>query len=179
MISAHTKEEARAGNIGEAVRHARKVIGEMRRIQNMTDGELIATARDIRAPYQLVPQIHDTDNMPALNFAARGITTPAGAALMMQLGVDGVFVSSSMFKSEYPEIMEIMEIMTEAIVRATLHHNDTGILADISKGLGVPMPGLDVRSMPEEDQLAVWDWQPVERRAEDRRTSSSRRLSGV
>ena len=148
----------------------------MRRIQNVTDDELMATARDIRAPYQLVPQIHDTDNMPALNFAARGITTPADAALMMQLGVDGVFVSSSMFKSEYPEIMEIM---AEAIVRATLHHNDTGILADISKGLAAAMPGLDVRSMPEEEQLAVRGWQLVEWRAEDRRTSSSRRLSGA
>ncbi|MXY45610.1 MAG: pyridoxal 5'-phosphate synthase lyase subunit PdxS [Chloroflexi bacterium] len=147
-----TKGEAGTGNIVEAVRHARKVIGEMRRIQNMTDDELMATARDLRAPYELVRQIHDTGNMPVVNFAAGGIATPADAALMMQLGVDGVFVGSGIFKSEYPEIM------AEAIVRATTHYNDAGILADISKGLGSAMPGLDVRSMPEEEQLAVRGW---------------------
>ncbi|MCY3544163.1 MAG: pyridoxal 5'-phosphate synthase lyase subunit PdxS [Chloroflexota bacterium] len=147
-----TKGEAGTGNIVEAVRHARKVIGEMRRIQNMTDDELMATARDLRAPYELVRQIHDTGDMPVVNFAAGGIATPADAALMMQLGVDGVFVGSGIFKSEYPEIM------AEAIVRATTHYNDAGILADISKGLGAAMPGLDVRSMPEEEQLAVRGW---------------------
>lgn len=136
----------------EAVRHARKVIGEMRRIQNMTDDELMATARDLRAPYELVRQIHDTGNMPVVNFAAGGIATPADAALMMQLGVDGVFVGSGIFKSEYPEIM------AEAIVRSTTHYNDPEILADISKGLGAAMPGLDVRTMPEEEQLAVRGW---------------------
>ena len=147
-----TKGEAGTGNIVEAVRHARKVIGEMRRIQNMTDDELMATARDLRAPYELVRQIHDTGNMPVVNFAAGGIATPADAALMMQLGVDGVFVGSGIFKSEYPEIM------AEAIVRATTHYNDPEILADISKGLGAAMPGLDVRTMPEEEQLAVRGW---------------------
>ena len=147
-----TKGEAGTGNIVEAVRHARKVIGEMRRIQNMTDDELMATARDLRAPYELVRQIHDTGNMPVVNFAAGGIATPADAALMMQLGVDGVFVGSGIFKSEYPEIM------AEAIVRATTHYNDPEILVDISKGLGAAMPGLDVRTMPEEEQLAVRGW---------------------
>ena len=147
-----TKGEAGTGNIVEAVRHARKVIGEMRRIQNMTDDELMATARDLRAPYELVRQIHDTGNMPVVNFAAGGIATPADAALMMQLGVDGVFVGSGIFKSEYPEIM------AEAIVRATTHYQDPEILADISKGLGAAMPGLDVRTMPEEEQLAVRGW---------------------
>lgn len=147
-----TKGEAGTGNIVEAVRHARKVIGEMRRIRNMTDDELMATARDLRAPYELVRQIHDTGNMPVVNFAAGGIATPADAALMMQLGVDGVFVGSGIFKSEYPEIM------AEAIVRATTHYNDPEILADISKGLGAAMPGLDVRTMPEEEQLAVRGW---------------------
>ena len=147
-----TKGEAGTGNIVEAVRHARKVIGEMRRIQNMTDDELMATARDLRAPYELVRQIHDTGGMPVVNFAAGGIATPADAALMMQLGVDGVFVGSGIFKSEYPEIM------AEAIVRATTHYNDPEILADISKGLGAAMPGLDVRTMPEEEQLAVRGW---------------------
>ena len=147
-----TKGEAGTGNIVEAVRHARKVIGEMRRIQNMTDDELMATARDLRAPYELVRQIHDTGEMPVVNFAAGGIATPADAALMMQLGVDGVFVGSGIFKSEQPEVM------AEAIVRATTHYNDPGILADISKGLGAAMPGLDVRTMPEEEQLAVRGW---------------------
>ena len=147
-----TKGEAGTGNIVEAVRHARKVIGEMRRIQNMTDDELMATARDLRAPYELVRQIHDTGNMPVVNFAAGGIATPADAALMMQLGVDGVFVGSGIFKSEYPEVM------AEAIVRATTHYQDPEILVEISKGLGAAMPGLDVRTMPEEEQLAVRGW---------------------
>ncbi len=147
-----TKGEAGTGNIVEAVRHARKVIGEMRRIQNMTDDELMATARDLRAPYELVRQIHDTGNMPVVNFAAGGIATPADAALMMQLGVDGVFVGSGIFKSEYPEVM------AEAIVRATTHYQDAEILVEISKGLGAAMPGLDVRTMPEEEQLAVRGW---------------------
>ena len=147
-----TKGEAGTGNIVEAVRHARQVIGEMRRIQNMTNDELMATARDLRAPYELVRQIHENGNLPVVNFAAGGIATPADAALMMQLGVDGVFVGSGIFKSEYPEIM------AEAIVRATTHYNDPEILVDISKGLGSAMPGLDVRTMPEEEQLAVRGW---------------------
>ncbi len=147
-----TKGEAGTGNIVEAVRHARKVIGEMRRIQNMDDDELMATARDLRAPYELVRQIHDRGEMPVVNFAAGGIASPADAALMMQLGVDGVFVGSGIFKSEYPQVM------AEAIVKATTHYNDPHILADVSKGLGAAMPGLDVRTMPEEEQLAVRGW---------------------
>ena len=147
-----TKGEAGTGNIVEAVRHARKVLGEMRRIQNMTDDELMSTARDLRAPYELVREIHDTGKLPVVNFAAGGIASPADAALMMQLGVDGVFVGSGIFKSEHPQIM------AEAIVKATTHYNDAKILADISKGLGDAMPGLDVRTMPEEEQLAVRGW---------------------
>ena len=147
-----TKGEAGTGNIVEAVRHARKVLGEMRRIQNMTDDELMSTARDLRAPYELVREIHDTGKLPVVNFAAGGIASPADAALMMQLGVDGVFVGSGIFKSERPQIM------AEAIVKATTHYNDAKILADISKGLGDAMPGLDVRTMPEEEQLAMRGW---------------------
>ena len=147
-----TKGEAGTGNIVEAVRHARKVLGEMRRIQNMTDDELMSTARDLRAPYELVREIHDTGKLPVVNFAAGGIASPADAALMMQLGVDGVFVGSGIFKSERPQVM------AEAIVKATTHYNDAKILADISKGLGDAMPGLDVRTMPEEEQLAVRGW---------------------
>ncbi len=147
-----TKGEAGTGNIVEAVRHARQVIGEIRRIQNMTGDELMATARDLRAPYELVREIHETGNLPVVNFAAGGIASPADAALMMQLGVDGVFVGSGIFKSEYPQIM------AEAIVKATTHYNDPQILAEVSRGLGVAMPGLDVRTMPEEEQLATRGW---------------------
>ena len=147
-----TKGEAGTGNIVEAVRHARKVLGEMRRIQNMTNDELMSTARDLRAPYELVREIHDTGKLPVVNFAAGGIASPADAALMMQLGVDGVFVGSGIFKSERPQVM------AEAIVKATTHYNDPKILADVSKGLGDAMPGLDVRTMPEEEQLAVRGW---------------------
>ena len=147
-----TKGEAGTGNIVEAVRHARQVIGEIRRIQNMTGDELMATARDLRAPYELVREIHETGNLPVVNFAAGGIASPADAALMMQLGVDGVFVGSGIFKSEYPQIM------AEAIVKATTHYNDPQILAEVSRGLGAAMPGLDVRTMPEEEQLATRGW---------------------
>ena len=147
-----TKGEAGTGNIVEAVRHARKVLGDMRRIQNMDDDELMATARDLRAPYELVREIHETGKLPVVNFAAGGIASPADAALMMQLGVDGVFVGSGIFKSENPQIM------AEAIVKATTHYNDPNILVDVSKGLGASMPGLDVRTMPEEEQLAVRGW---------------------
>ena len=147
-----TKGEAGTGNIVEAVRHARSVLGEMRRIQSMSTDELMATARDLKAPYDLVKEIHDTGTLPVVNFAAGGIASPADAALMMQLGVDGVFVGSGIFKSETPQIM------AEAIVKATTHYNEPGILAEISKGLGRAMPGLDVRTMPEEQLMATRGW---------------------
>ena len=147
-----TKGEAGSGNIVEAVRHARMVLGEMRRIQGMTEDELMATARDLRAPYDLVKEVHETGNLPVVNFAAGGVSTPADAALMMQLGVDGIFVGSGIFKSESPQIM------AEAIVKATTHFNDAAILADVSRGLGSAMQGLDVRTMPVEEQLATRGW---------------------
>ncbi len=147
-----TKGEAGTGNIVEAVRHARSVLGEMRRIQSMGVDELMATARDLKAPYELVKEIHDTGTLPVVNFAAGGIASPADAALMMQLGVDGVFVGSGIFKSETPQIM------AEAIVKATTHYNEPGMLAEISKGLGRAMPGLDVRTMPEEELLSTRGW---------------------
>ncbi len=147
-----TKGEAGSGNIVEAVRHARMVLGEMRRIQGMTEDELMATARDLRAPYDLVKEVHETGNLPVVNFAAGGVSTPADAALMMQLGVDGIFVGSGVFKSESPQIM------AEAIVKATTHFNDPAILADVSRGLGSAMQGLDVRTMPVEEQLATRGW---------------------
>ena len=147
-----TKGEAGTGNIVEAVRHARKVLGEVRRIQNMDDDELMATARDLRAPYELIKDIKETGNLPVVNFAAGGIASPADAELMMQLGVDGVFVGSGIFKSDNPQLM------ANAIVKATTHFNDPKILADVSRGLGASMPGLDVRTMPESEQLATRGW---------------------
>ena len=147
-----TKGEAGTGNIVEAVRHARTVLGEIRRIQNMTAEELMSTARDLRAPYELVREIHETGQLPVVNFAAGGIASPADAALMMQLGVDGVFVGSGIFKSQQPELM------SAAIVKATTNYNNPEVLAEVSRGLGDAMPGLDVRTMPVEEQLAVRGW---------------------
>ena len=147
-----TKGEAGTGNIVEAVRHARSVLGEIRRIQGMTEEELMSTARDLRAPYHLVREVHETGKLPVVNFAAGGIASPADAALMMQLGVDGVFVGSGIFKSERPDLM------AAAIVKATTHYKDPKIIAEVSRGLGASMPGLDVRTMPESEQLAVRGW---------------------
>ncbi len=147
-----TKGEAGTGNIVEAVRHARSVLGEIKRIRAMDEDELMATARDLKAPYELIKGIHETGEMPVVNFAAGGIATPADAALMMQIGVDGVFVGSGIFKSENPALM------ANAIVKATTHFNDPHIIAEVSRGLGDSMPGLDVRTMPVEEQLATRGW---------------------
>ena len=147
-----TKGEAGTGNIVEAVRHARTVLGEIRRIQGMDAAELMATARDLKAPFELVQEIHQTGKLPVVNFAAGGIATPADAALMMQLGVDGVFVGSGIFKSSQPALV------ANAIVKATTHFNDPDIIAEVSTGLGDAMPGLDVRTMPVEEQLATRGW---------------------
>ena len=147
-----TKGEAGSGNIVEAVRHARKVLGQINHIKSMEPDELMATARDLKAPYELVKIIHESGKLPVVNFAAGGISTPADAALMMQIGVDGVFVGSGIFKSERPDIM------ADAIVKATTHFNDPHMLAEVSKGLGDAMPGLDIRTMPESEQLATRGW---------------------
>ncbi len=147
-----TKGEAGTGNVVEAVRHARAVMGEIRRIQGMTEDELMATARDLKAPFDLVKEVHETGKLPVVNFAAGGIASPADAALMMQLGVDGVFVGSGIFKSQNPDLM------AQAIVKATTHFRDPSILAEVSRGLGESMPGLDVRTMPVEEQLAQRGW---------------------
>jgi pyridoxal 5'-phosphate synthase pdxS subunit len=147
-----TKGEAGTGNVVEAVRHARSVIGDIRRIQSMSTNELMATARDLSAPFELVKEVHETGKLPVVNFAAGGIASPADAALMMQIGVEGVFVGSGIFKSENPQTM------AEAIVKATTHYNEPEILADVSRGLGESMPGLDVRTMPLEEQLATRGW---------------------
>jgi pyridoxal 5'-phosphate synthase pdxS subunit len=147
-----TKGEAGTGNVVEAVRHARAVMGDIRRIQGMNEDELMATARDLKAPFELVKEVHETGKLPVVNFAAGGIASPADAALMMQLGVDGVFVGSGIFKSQNPDLM------AQAIVKATTHFRDPAVLADVSRGLGESMPGLDVRTMPIEEQLAQRGW---------------------
>ena len=147
-----TKGEAGSGNIVEAVRHARKVLGQINHIRSMEYDELMATARDLKAPVDLVRGIHETGQLPVVNFAAGGISTPSDAALMMQIGVDGVFVGSGIFKSENPSVM------ANAIGKAPTHYKDPHILAEVSKGLGSAMPGLDVRTMDETEKLASRGW---------------------
>ena len=147
-----TKGEAGTGNIVEAVRQARSVLGEINKRQSMNESELMAIARDMQAPFELVEQVHKTGTLPVVNFAAGGIATPADAALMMQIGVEGVFVGSGIFKSDNPALM------ANAIVRATTNYNNPDILAEVSRGLGEAMPGLDVRTMPIEEQLAQRGW---------------------
>ncbi len=147
-----TKGEAGTGNVVEAVRHGRAVLGAIRRLQGLTQDELMAEAKNLKAPYELVAEVARTGRLPVVNFAAGGIATPADAALMMQLGVDGVFVGSGIFKSADPAIR------AKAIVQATTHFKDPKILAEVSRGLGEAMPGLDVRSMKPEDLLATRGW---------------------
>jgi len=147
-----TKGEAGTGNVVEAVRHARAVLGTIRRLQNLSPDELMAEAKNLRAPYELVVEVSKTGRLPVVNFAAGGIATPADAALMMQLGVDGVFVGSGIFKSTNPAAR------AKAIVQATTHYKDAKLIAEVSRGLGEAMPGLDVRSMKEEQLLATRGW---------------------
>jgi pyridoxal 5'-phosphate synthase pdxS subunit len=144
-----TKGEAGTGNIVEAVRHMRTVWDEIRRIQGMPEDELMSTAKQLGAPYELVKDVHDAGRLPVVNFAAGGVATPADAALMMQLGADGVFVGSGIFKSEDPAPR------AQAIVKAVTHYSDPSIIAEVSRGLGEPMSGLDVRNMSEKELLAV------------------------
>ncbi len=147
-----TKGEAGTGDVVEAVRHARTVLGEIRRIQNMPEEELMAYAKNIGAPYELVKETASLGRLPVVNFAAGGIATPADAALMMQLGVDGVFVGSGIFKSGNPGKR------AAAIVKATTHFRDASILAEVSKNLGEPMVGRNVSQMPESERIAGRGW---------------------
>ena len=147
-----TKGEAGTGNVVEAVRHARNVLGEVKKIQTMDTAELMALARDLKAPYELIKEIHDTGKLPVVNFSAGGIASPADAALMMQIGVEGVFVGSGIFKSENPSEM------AKAIVKATTHYNDPEMLVKISTGLGSSMPGLDIKSLDESEMLSNRGW---------------------
>jgi len=147
-----TKGEAGTGDVIEAVRHARAVLGDIRRLNSMPDEELMAYAKEIGAPYELVVETKKLGRLPVVNFAAGGIATPADAALMMQLGVDGVFVGSGIFKSGNPAVR------AKAIVEATTHYNDPKILARVSENLGEPMVGINVSSLAEEEQLARRGW---------------------
>ena len=147
-----TKGEAGTGDVVEAVRHARSVLGEIRRLQTMAVEELMAYAKEIGAPYDLVKETKELGRTPVVNFAAGGIATPADAALMMQLGVDGVFVGSGIFKSGDPARR------AKAIVEATTHYNDPRIIAEVSKGLGEAMVGIGVSELAETERLAVRGW---------------------
>ncbi len=143
-----TKGEAGTGNVVEAVRHMRAVMDEIRKIKNMPQEELMAEAKELGAPFELIEEVHETGKLPVVNFAAGGIATPCDAALMMRLGAEGVFVGSGIFKSGNPGGR------AKAIVKAVTHYNDPEILAEVSKNLGEAMPGLDVRTMPQENRLA-------------------------
>jgi len=147
-----TKGEAGTGNIVEAVRHMRAVMDEIRKIQSMTTDELMAEAKALGAPLELVLEVHKTGRLLVVNFAAGGVATPADAALMMQLGAEGVFVGSGIFKASDPEVR------ARAIVKATTHYRDPEIIAEVSKGLGVAMPGVDIKTIPQEELLAPRGW---------------------
>ena len=147
-----TKGEAGTGDVVEAVRHARTVLGDIRRLQSMPAEEVMTFAKDIGAPYSILMEIRELGRLPVVNFAAGGIATPADAALMMQLGVDGVFVGSGIFKSGDPAKR------ADAIVKAVTHYNDPKILAEISKDLGEPMVGIQISSIPDTELIAGRGW---------------------
>jgi pyridoxal 5'-phosphate synthase pdxS subunit len=147
-----TKGEAGTGNVVEAVRHARQLHADIRRLQTLDPDELFVAAKELQAPYELVKQIAETGKLPVVNFAAGGIATPADAALMMQLGVEGVFVGSGIFKSGNPSQR------AKAIVAATTHFRDPKIIAEVSKGLGEAMVGIEISQIPEGELLATRGW---------------------
>jgi pyridoxal 5'-phosphate synthase pdxS subunit len=147
-----TKGEAGTGDVVEAVRHARAVMGAIRQLQTLGDEELMTFAKNNGAPYELVKEVKQLGRMPVVNFAAGGVATPADAALMMQLGVDGVFVGSGIFKSGDPSKR------AAAIVKAVTHYQNASILAEVSKNLGGAMVGRNTSQMPEGERLAVRGW---------------------
>ncbi|MFA4884657.1 MAG: pyridoxal 5'-phosphate synthase lyase subunit PdxS [Desulfotomaculaceae bacterium] len=147
-----TKGEPGTGNVVEAVRHMRMVMGDIRRVQNLPAEELMAAAKDMSAPYELLVQVAGLGRLPVVNFAAGGIATPADAALMMQLGCDGIFVGSGIFKSTNPAAR------AKAIVAATTHYNDPKILAEVSKELGEAMPGLEIQTIAPEQRMQDRGW---------------------
>jgi len=147
-----TKGEAGTGNVVEAVRHMRAVTEGIRRVVAASEEELMAIAKEMGAPFELVSELHQTGKLPVVNFAAGGIATPADAALMMQLGADGVFVGSGIFKSSNPSAR------AKAIVVATTNYQNPAIIAEVSRGLGEAMPGLDIKQIPSQELLAARGW---------------------
>ena len=147
-----TKGEAGTGDVVEAVRHGRRVLGDIRLLAGLPDDEMMAFSKEIGAPYELVLETRQLNRLPVVNFAAGGIATPADAALMMQLGVDGVFVGSGIFKSGDPAKR------AAAIVKAVTHYQDAKILADVSRNLGEPMVGRQINSIPENELIADRGW---------------------
>ena len=147
-----TKGEAGTGNVVEAVRHVRAINGQIARLHGMRDDELLSASKDLGAPFELVRQVAQTGKLPVVNFAAGGLASPADAALMMQLGVDGNFVGSGIFKSEDPAPR------ARAIVEATTYFNDPDMLAKVSRGLGEPMRGIDIGELGEEGLLQTRGW---------------------
>jgi pyridoxal 5'-phosphate synthase pdxS subunit len=147
-----TKGEAGTGDVVEAVRHARAVLGAIRRLQSMPDEELMTFSKEIGAPYDVVVETRELGRLPVVNFAAGGLATPADAAMMMQLGVDGVFVGSGIFKSGDPAKR------AAAIVKGTAHFDDPYILAEVSRNLGEPMVGRQISDIPESELIAGRGW---------------------
>ncbi|WP_067929503.1 MULTISPECIES: pyridoxal 5'-phosphate synthase lyase subunit PdxS [Alicyclobacillus] len=147
-----TKGEPGTGNIVEAVKHQRMMQAQIRKVQAMSEDELVAEAKNLGAPYELLLEVHRLGKLPVVNFAAGGVATPADAALMMELGSDGVFVGSGIFKSENPEKF------ARAIVQATTHYQDYELIAELSKGLGTAMKGIDLNTLRDEERMAVRGW---------------------
>lgn len=147
-----TKGEPGTGDVIEAVKHMRSVMSEIRRLQNLPDEEVMTFAKEIAAPLDLVLEVKKLGRLPVVNFAAGGIATPADAALMMQLGCDGIFVGSGIFKSGDPAKR------AKAIVAATTHYNDPKILAEISKDLGEPMVGINISTIPDTERMQERGW---------------------
>lgn len=147
-----TKGEPGTGNIVEAVRHMRMMVGQIKKVQAMSKDELMAEAKNLGAPYELLLQVHETGKLPVVNFAAGGVATPADAALMMHLGSDGVFVGSGIFKSDNPEKF------AKAIVEATTHYTDYALIAKISKNLGTPMKGIEISKLDATQRMQERGW---------------------
>jgi len=147
-----TKGEAGTGNVVEAVRHMRAIMTEIRRLKNLPKEELMTAAKEMAAPYGLVVKVAEEGKLPVVNFAAGGIATPADAALMMQLGSEGVFVGSGIFKSSNPERM------AKAIVKATTYYNNPEVIAEVSEDLGEAMYGLEISQIAPENVLSTRGW---------------------
>ncbi len=147
-----TKGEPGTGNVVEAVKHMRSIRDRINKIAAIPEEELMTAAKELGAPYDLVVYVHDNKKLPVVNFSAGGIATPADAAMIMQLGADGIFVGSGIFKSENPMKM------AKAIVEATTHYNDPDLIAKVSRGLGDAMPGIEMSEISKEEMLSTRGW---------------------